>query len=425
MNKTYYQDINEYVYSDTLPNGLKVYMVPKNGFNKTYVTLTAPFGSNITTFKDNEEKRDIPYGVAHFLEHKLFEINGKDISEKFSQNSARVNAYTTNSRTSYLFSATDNLLTNIKTLCDFVLHPLFTEDGIKKEVGIITQEIKMYEDDPNNQLYMGLLKNMYPNHPVSLDILGTEESINEIDKDILSSAHNSFYNPHQMILFITGKVDVEDTLEFLQHEYPDSCVNNEVVNLTESSLESDKVHNEMVEFDVLQPNALMGIKLKPFDFYKDNYIKTELTLAIFSELLFGKGTKNYQELLEKELINDTFGTDITLEEDYAFLLIGSNTFEYKEFYKTATDMIRKSIDTKIDEDDFKRILNQITGGFINSLNSIEYIANQYTKYLFHHTSLFSMLDVARSITIKDVENIKEYFKDFDDYYHYTVVPKSK
>jgi predicted Zn-dependent peptidase len=423
MNRKYHEDINETVFTDTLPNGLQVYIVPKNGFNKTYVSLTAPFGSNITKYKDNGTEWTIPYGVAHFLEHKLFEIDGKDISEKFSQHSAHVNAFTTNNRTSYLFSATDHLFLNIETLCDFVLHPQFTEEGIKKEMGIITQEINMYDDDPNNRLYMGLLKNMYPTHPVSLDILGTEESINTINKDILSNTHKSFYNPHQMVLFITGKVDVEETITFLQGKYSTTTPHNKVEVLTEPLQKPTTPFKDHISFDVLQSNALLGITLPVFDFTKTNYIKKELSFAIFSEIMFGKGTKNYQTLLEKELINDTFGTDITLEEGYSFMLIGGNTNNVDELYKEIQNIIDSTITNSISPSHFKRILHQIIGGFINSLNSIEYIANQYTSYLIHHTTLFDMLEIAKSITIEDIETIKTYFTDKDNYHNFTVYPK--
>lgn len=423
MKRNYHSDINETVFTDTLPNGLDVYIVPKNGFSKTYVSITAPFGSNITKYKDDGKEYSIPYGVAHFLEHKLFELDGKDISEKFSQHSARVNAYTTNNRTAYLFSSTDHLLLNIETLCDFVLHPKFTEKGIKKEVGIITQEIKMYEDDPNNRLYMGLLKNMYPTHPVSLDILGTEESINTITKDILTDTHKSFYNPHQMVLFITGKVDVEEALTFLKDKYSTKTPHNHVEVIKEVLSVPKTPFKDSITFDVLQPNALLGIKLPVFDFNKHNYIKTELSLAIFSEIMFGKGTKTYQTLLEKELINDTFGSDITLEEDYSFMLIGGNTNNVEGLYKEVQDIIDTTISQEISPIHFKRILHQIIGGFINSLNSIEYIANQYTSYNIHHTSLFDMLEIAKSITIDDIETVKTYFTDKSTYYKYTVYPK--
>ena len=270
---------------------------------------------------------------------------------------------------------------------------------------------------------MGLLKNMYPTHPVSLDILGTEESINTINKEILTNTHKSFYNPHQMVLFITGKVDVEETLTFLKETYSASTPHNHVEVIKDVLSRPLTAFTNHIKFDVLQPNALLGITLPVFDFSSTNYIKTELSLAIFSEIMFGKGTKTYQSLLEKELINETFGTDITLEEDYAFMLIGGNTNNVEELYSEVQSIIDTTIINSISPVHFKRILHQIIGGFINSLNSIEYIANQYTSYNIHHTSLFDMLEIAKSITIKDIEEVKTYFTDKNNYHNYTVYPK--
>lgn len=423
MTYKYHSDIDETVYSQTLPNGLLVYIVPKNGFNKTYVSLTAPIGSTTTSFTLDDEAIDIPAGVAHFLEHKLFEQDGKDISEVFSEHSARVNAFTTNTRTSYLFSATDHVLFNTKTLCDFVMNPSFTTEGIKKEVGIISQEIKMYEDDSNNRLYMGLLQKMYPKDPLSLDILGTEESIHKIDKDILTKTHKAFYNPHQLLLLITGKVDVEKTFAFLEEEYKSVSPNPSLTVTAKERINTDEVLGEELAFDVLQANTLLGIKFPVFDFDQVDYIKTELSLAIFAEMMFGKGTAHYQSLLEKELINDSFGTDITLEQDYAFFLVGGNTNNIEALQSEMRKIINTCVKTSIKETHFKRILHQIVGGFVNSLNIIEYIANQFTHYKRYQVSLFDMLDIAKSISIEDIDNVKQYFANTEEYYHYSIVPK--
>jgi insulysin len=423
MNKEYYSYTDETVYQDVLPNGLTVHIIPKKDYNKTYVSITTPFGSNITNFIVDGKEVMIPPGVAHFLEHKLFEKDGKDVSALFSKNSARVNAFTTNTRTTYLFSATNHIKTNIKTLCDFVLYPSFTDEGIEKEKGIITQEINMYEDDPSSKEYMGLLKQMYPNHPVSTDILGTVESINTINKEILTTAHNAFYQPSQMVLTIVGNVSHEELFTFLKQTYA-KIEQKHIVTIIKQEFLLNNEQSSIEHFDVLQPHAVLGIRL-PAKEVDINYIKQELIYAIFLDMVFGKGSDSYQRLLDLELINDTFYSDITLEEDYGFIMIGSNTFDYETFYLEVKESILSFFSNPIDHDKFNRILKQITGGFIHGLNSVEYIANQYTKYLLEQANLFDILDVAQSITIDDIKQLKETILDSNRQYTYTLIPKTK
>lgn len=424
MNKIVNDYTKETVFHHTLKNNLNVYIIPKKDYKKTYVALTTPFGSNINHYKVEDKEYIIPAGVAHFLEHKLFERNGKDISEEFSKNSARVNAFTTNTHTTYLFSATKEIKENTKRLLDFVLSPSFTKEGIDKEVGIITQEINMYEDDPLSKAYMGLLKLMYPNHPVSIDILGTEETIKEINLNVLTNTHKSFYHPSQMILSITGNVDETEMVSFLDELYDEVSEALEIDVITKFDQEHS-IKEELLEFDVLQDNAIIGIKCPNYDYKKTNYIKQELTYAILLDLLFGKGSENYQYLLDKEVINDTFSYDVTLEYDYSHIMIASNTLNHTLFYNEIDTVISKFLKQDIDKNRFDRTIKQITGGFIHALNSVEYIANQYTKYLLKDLSLFDMLEVARTITIEDVTKLKEVLKNKEQYFYYTLVPNQK
>ena len=424
MNKINYKALEETLYYDKLNNGLDVYLLPKAGYNKTYATITTPLGSNVTKYSTNGTVKEIPLGVAHFLEHKLFDIDGQDISEEFSLHDARVNAFTTNTRTTYLFSCTKNLNKNLDTLLNFVLNPTFTEEGIKKELGIITQEIKMYEDDPNTIIYMNLLKNMYKNHPVRNDILGTEESIKTITKEILTDVHSTFYNPKNMILFITGNIDVDETISFLKGK-----------NLSKISPVDLKIINDYNEpnniinpdgktnKNILQPNCLLGIKQKPMNLTDTSVIKQELTYSILFDLMIGKSTENYHNLITKGLINDSFGTDITFDQSYSYFLVGSNSDHPEELYKNLRGIIKDSLNSKVDEVSFKRIKKQIIGGFINALNSLEYIANQFTKYHYLNGSLFDILDIAKEITINDIEKAKETLSDDNLYSTYTVMPK--
>lgn len=205
-----YDDILEELIEINHKSGLKVYIIKKPKFNKTYVSLTTKFGSNNSSIINESGKvTTIPKGIAHFLEHKLFERNGEDISTVFAQNGASVNAYTMNNRTTYLFTATKKKIENTKLLLDFVFNPLFTKKGIEKEKSIIAQEIKMYQDQASSVAYSTLQANLYETHPIKDDILGSIESIKAIDKEILKNTHNAFYHPSNMVLLLTGNVDVK------------------------------------------------------------------------------------------------------------------------------------------------------------------------------------------------------------------------
>lgn len=424
MKTINFNDINETLYHEILPNGLHVYYLPKDGFNKTYVTISTPLGSNVTNFTVDEEEVEIPLGVAHFLEHKLFDKEGFDLSEKFALNDAQVNAYTMNTRTTYLFDCTDHLNENIKTLLDLVFDPIFTEEGIKKEIGIIEQEIKMYEDDPNTMLYMGSIKNMFKTHPVRNDILGTVESIRTINKEMLEAVHSTFYNPSNMIMFVTGNFEVEN----VHNE-----IANNVPNLKQKNVKINRIieNNEVIiksgskDLEVMIPNTLLAIKQGPTNYEEENIIKKELTYSILLDMILGKSSENFQSLLQKELVNDTFGLDITLEESYGFLLFGGNTNNPEDFHTELTKILLECSEKDLDIAHFNRTKKQIIGGFISALNSLEYIANQFTKYHFQNASLFDILNVAKSITLEDVIETLSYLQEEKSYTTFTVYPRKK
>ena len=218
MNKEYFQQLDETLYKETLPNGLDVYILPKKGFSKTFVTFTTNYGSIDREFipLGKDEPVVVPDGIAHFLEHKMFEKEEGDVFQKFSEKGASANAFTSFTRTAYLFSSTDHVLDNTKTLLDFVQQPYFTEQTVEKEKGIIGQEITMYDDQPDWRLYFGTIENMYKEHPVKIDIAGTIETISHITAEHLYECYNTFYHPSNMVLFVVGAVNPEEMMNFIK-----------------------------------------------------------------------------------------------------------------------------------------------------------------------------------------------------------------
>ncbi|NLK11469.1 MAG: insulinase family protein, partial [Staphylococcus equorum] len=228
MNEKYYKQIDEKVYEAELNNGLKLFIIPKKGFQKTFVTYTTQFGSLDNKFKPHGSDTyvTVPDGVAHFLEHKLFENEEEDLFTAFAEDNAQVNAFTSFDRTSYLFSATDNVDRNIKRLLTMVETPYFTKETVDKEKGIIEEEIKMYQEQPGYKLMFNTLKAMYETHPIRVDIAGSVESIYEITKDDLYLCYETFYHPSNMVLFVVGDVDAEHIYEVIaEHENKRDKVN--------------------------------------------------------------------------------------------------------------------------------------------------------------------------------------------------------
>src|SRR5699024_9448629 len=218
MNKRTYDSIQETIYQMKLDNGLEVFLLPKEEVAKTYGIFMTNYGSTDRTFIpiDGDKEVTVPDGVAHFLEHKLFEKEDRDVFSDFLRQGASPNAYTSFTKTAYLFSTTKMVEENVITLLDFVQDPFFSDESVEKEKGIISQEIKMYDDQPDWQSFMGTIKNMFENHPVNIDIAGKVSSINEITKDDLYTCYNTFYHPANMVLFVIGNFDQQSLMQTIE-----------------------------------------------------------------------------------------------------------------------------------------------------------------------------------------------------------------
>ncbi len=404
-----YNALQETTYHISHDSGLSIIVIPKPNFHKTYVTLTTPFGANTTSLTKNNETIDIPLGTAHFLEHKLFDRDGEELSTLFAKHHASVNAYTQNNQTTYLFSCTDELNTNINSLIDLVFNPTFTTEGVTKEISVIAEEIDMYQDDPNAIMYEELMNNMYHVHPAKHPVLGTKESIATITPDLLTTVHKTYYHPEEMVMVIAGNVNL-DTIQSLitqltiptieRHTTVKDPVINEPEDVVTTSL-------KMIEKDVFVPHSALGAKLTPSALSDQHIMKQELIYAMLLELIVGKSTNQHQQWIEEGIINDSFDVDITIESDAAYILFSCNTPKADSFIDSLDSYLNTLNDISINETDFKRVKKQILGGFIHALNSIEYIANQFTKYHFLNDNLFDILTYSKHITIDDIKHAKD------------------
>jgi predicted Zn-dependent peptidase len=409
MEEQYYQQIDEYVYKETLDNGLDVFIIPKRGFQKTFVTYTTQFGSLDSKFKPHNQDSyiTVPDGVAHFLEHKLFENEEDDLFTAFAEDNAQVNAFTSFDRTSYLFSATDQVETNIKRLLTMVETPYFTKETVDKEKGIIAEEIKMYQEQPGYKIMFNTLRAMYDTHPIKVDIAGSVDSIYEITKDDLYLCYETFYHPSNMVLFVVGDVDPEQILNIVtKHEDKrDKVAQPEIQR--DPLIEKEEVNQRFVseKMNLQSPRLMLGFKNKPLvNASADQYVRKDLEMTLFFELVFGEETDFYQSLLNSELIDDTFGYQFILEPTYSFSIISSATQKPDELKQLLLAELEKSQGKLTDNEAFELLKKQFIGEFISGLNSPEYIANQYTKLHFEGVSLFDMLEIVENITLESVND---------------------
>ncbi|MBC9705008.1 MAG: insulinase family protein [Enterococcus sp.] len=430
MNKTEYPQINETLYHEVLPNGLTVYLLPKKEYHKTYGLFSTNYGSIDNEFVPygKSEKIKVPDGIAHFLEHKLFEKEDGDVFQLFGQQGASANAFTSFTKTSYLFSTTDQVEKNLTTLLDFVQAPYFTEETVNKEKGIIGQEIQMYEDDPNWRLFFGILNNLYPNHPLHIDIAGTVESIDKISADDLYTCYHTFYQPSNMVLFVVGNLEPEQLMSVIrtnqsakdfppaqpiQRYFPENT--HEII--AKSELEAAVNRNKFVL-------GIKGLDILPQEGSKLLRYKTAINLLF--QLLLGNTSQNYLKMYNEGLIDDSFGFEFTLDREFHFADFSGDTDQPEEAAKQVKQLILNfENDPEITTENLTLLKKKMLGQYFQSLNSIEYIANQFTQSLFGEQTLFDLPQIIDSIQLEDVLQVGRTFINNEAFSEFYMLPKKK
>lgn len=429
MERITFDQLQEELFHEKLPNGLEVYVLPKKGFNKTYATFTTKYGSIDNKFVplNQNEMTQVPDGIAHFLEHKLFEKEDGDVFQDFSKQGASANAFTSFTRTAYLFSSTSNVEKNLETLIDFVQSPYFTEKTVEKEKGIIGQEITMYDDNPDWRLYFGVIQNMFKNHPVKIDIAGTIDSIAKITKDMLYTCYETFYHPSNMLLFVVGPVNPDQLFDQIRSnqakkDYKDQP---EIQRYFDEEPQQVAEKKQVLQMNVQSSKCLVGIKAKDANRSGNELMKNELTLNIILDLLFGKSSEHYESLYNDGLIDETFSFDYTEESGFGFAIIGGDTREPDQLAERIQKVLLDAKNTSFTQEQLDRVKKKKIGGFLRSLNSPEYIANQFTRYAFNDMNLFDVVPVMEQITVEDMKNTVSSFINEDCFTVCQVVPKQK
>lgn len=429
MNKKEYPQINEVLYTEVLENGLTVYLLPKEDYNKTYGLFTTNYGSIDNEFVPIGEKDfvKVPDGIAHFLEHKMFEKEDGDVFQQFGRQGASANAFTSFTKTSYLFSTTDQVEQNLETLLDFVQDPYFTKETVEKEKGIIGQEIQMYLDDSNWRLFFGTLGNLYPKHPLHIDIAGTVESIGEITAEDLYTCYNTFYHPSNMTLFVVGKMKPEEMMTFIRNNQSGKTFTKAMPIKRHFPKETaaDIIKESSIEMPISRSKVIVGLRgLDEVPTDGKELLKYKTTANLLLQLLFGNTSQNYLNLYNEGLLDDSFGYEFNLDRSFHFADFGGDS-DQPELLAQRIEEILLTVDgnPELTEANLSLLKKKMIGKYFQSLNSLEYIANQFSQSLFGETTLFDTPEVIESVQLADVKNVAKVFINQEGLSRFYMYPK--
>ena len=421
FEEKYYPAVKEMVYRTRLANGLTVALLPKKEFKEVYGSVTVQFGSvdMLVTEVDGDVK-EYPAGIAHFLEHKLFEReDSSDLMSAFTSLGADSNAFTSFTKTSYLFSATDHLLENLDLLDELVTSAHFTEDSILREQDIIQQEREMYQDDPDSCLFFSTLTNLYPGTPLATDIVGSEESIAQINLTNLQENFTRFYKPVNMSLFLVGNFDVEQVQDYFERkELKDSDV-HEVAR--EKLLLQDVKKTDSMRMEISSPKLAIGVRGKREVAEADCY-RYHILLKLLFAMMFGWTSDRFQKLYESGKIDVSLSLEIEVTSRFHFVMLTMDTKEpvaLSHQFRKAIRNFTKDLD--ITEDHLDIIKREMFGEFFSSMNSLEFIATQYDAFE-HGETIFDLPKILQEITLEDVLDAGHHLIDDGDIVDFTIFP---
>ena len=421
FEEKYYPAVKEMVYRTRLSNGLTVALLPKKEFKEVYGSVTVQFGSvdTLVTEVDGNVK-EYPGGIAHFLEHKLFEReDASDLMSAFTSLGADSNAFTSFTKTSYLFSATDHFLENLELLDELVTSAHFTEDSILREQDIIQQEREMYQDDPDSCLFFSTLANLYPGTPLVTDIVGSEESISQINLTNLQENFTRFYKPVNMSLFLVGNFDVEQVQDYFERKELKDLDVQEVVR--EKFVLQAVKQTDSMRMEVSSPKLAIGVRGKLEVAEADCY-RHHILLKLLFAMMFGWTSDRFQKLYESGKIDASLSLEIEVTSRFHFVMLTMDTKEpvaLSHQFRKAIRNFTKDLD--ITEDHLDIIKREMFGEFFSSMNSLEFIATQYDAFE-HGETIFDLPKILQEITLEDVLDAGHHLIDDGDIVDFTIFP---
>lgn len=384
------------------PSGLTILVYPKAGFRSSYALFGTRYGSIDTTFVRDGRRIEVPEGIAHYLEHKLFENEDCDAFDRYAKTGASANAFTSFDVTAYLFGCSDNFEASLEILLDFVQKPYFTEQTVQKEQGIIGQEIRMCDDSPERRVLFNMIRAMYQKHPVRVDIAGTVESIAQITPELLYDCYYTFYNLHNMVLTVCGNVTVEGVCEVADRV----LMQAEPLSLDMAFPEEPRaVGQTYIEqtMPVAAPLFYLGCKCPVEGVFVTD---TEMMASeIVLELLTGHGSQVYAALMDEGLINDSFGGEMFEGRGFAMLMIGGESRDPQAVKKALTDEIARLQAEGVDDARFEELRASLYGRLVRRFNNVETAATAMMDDHFHDRDPFGFIEAVQTLTKADVDRV--------------------
>ncbi len=409
-----YKKYDEVMYKYEHSSGLNCIVVPKRGYNKKYATYSTHYGSvdNKFIIPGENEPTKVPDGIAHFLEHKLFEQKDGSVMDKFAALGSRPNAFTSFNQTAYLFSCTDLFKENFELLLNFVQNPYITEESVEREKGIIGQEINMYRDDPGWRVTFNLLDAFYKKHPVKKDIAGSIESISKITRDTLYKCYETFYHPSNMVITVVGDVEPEQVFEQVEKNVSAKEQSGEIKRIYPD--EGKELHKPYVEQNMPVPTPLfyMGFKDSSYSLEGSDILKYELAVKLLISMLIGRSSVLYEDLYGKGLINSSFETDFSIESSYAYSMLGGESVNPEAVRDSFVKEIKRQRNG-LNPEALDRLLRASKGRFLRQMNSVESISRSFINLYFKGVTMFDYLEVYDTMSFDYITEVFDKHFDID------------
>lgn len=409
--------VKEKLYVEKLENGLTVMIMPKKNIQKKYMIWATNFGSIDNKFiaPNDKEETNIPDGVAHFLEHKMFEQqNGTNSLDTLTALGVNANAYTTTDHTCYLFECTDNFYPAMDELMDYVQNPYFTDQNVEKEKGIIGQEIQMYDDYPSWAVYMNAMKCMYKNNPIIIDIAGSIESISKIDKEVLYKCYNTFYHPSNMVMCFAGDFEPETLIEEVKIRLKPTEKHGEIKRIYPEEPEQIVEKENTQNMEVSMPIFVIGIKdvIDNKNCTSSSIVKKHIAIEILLNMLIGKSSKLYKELYEAELITGEPYLDYEFSKQYAHVSITGQSNDPKKVLEKFEAEIKQMKENDIDLAHFQRVKNMIYGNYVKEYDDVAEICRMFVGDYMKGINSFEYIEEYEQVTPEYTKQVlEEVFKE--------------
>lgn len=404
MNERIFPGLGEKIYEDTLPNGLRIKVVPKRGFARSYAFFATDYGSMDTRFRLDGKDYVSPDGVAHYLEHKMFDMPDGNALQKMSQTGASPNAFTSYNITAYHFSCTSMFEENFRTLLQFVSQGYFTQESVEKERGIIAQEIKMYADNPASRVDENLFCAMYRNHPIRVPVAGTVESIQDITAQTLIDCHRAFYDPSNMVLCVVGDVDPRQIHDIALEILPKVPGGASERDYGEKEPAAPNQHTITQEMEVSMPMFSVGFKGAEVP-KGPQRLRQEIIGDLAGEILCGESSRLYQEMYESGLIDPGFGVSYSLVRELSMLCLGGDSENPQAVLDAVLQEAQRVVKEGADEELFLRLKRSAVGRRIRGLDSFEGLCYRLALSDFDGYDYFTFPTLYESITAEDVRQL--------------------